>query len=65
MLPKMVGEIAKKTSKTDSHKGEKNVSLRRELKRREALLGSNLPRDRFTRYDSISKGRLSRPPLSF
>ena len=56
MLPKMVGDSAEKTSRKISAGRAKSVSLRREPKRRKALLGSNLPRDRFARYDSISGG---------
>ena len=47
MLPKMVGEEGQKTTNMIGRDKSKSVSLQRELKRRKALLGSNLPRDRF------------------
>ncbi|MBQ6770682.1 MAG: hypothetical protein IJP44_06865, partial [Bacteroidales bacterium] len=45
MLPKMVGDEGKKTPEKIVIDKSKDVSLRRELKRRKALLGSNHPRD--------------------
>ena len=62
----MVGDEGQKPIKKDLvQRGQKIVSLRREQKRRKALLGSDLPRDRFARYDSISRGGCQGRPNLF
>jgi hypothetical protein len=59
-----VTKVKKRRNKVGEDKS-KSVSLQCELKRRKALLGSNLPRDRFARYDGISRGCFQGSPVFF